>query len=360
MCIKKESMYVAHTYHPIPVVFRRAEGVHVWDPEGKHYYDFLSAYSAVNQGHCHPDIIRALTTQAQKLTLCSRAFYNEVLPQWAEYITSMFGYDQVLPMNSGAEGVETALKLARRWGYLKKGIPNDSAIIVTLENNFHGRTIGIISTSTDKLSTNNFGPLLTGYITIPWNDVGAFKKVLDEAGSKVCAILLEPIQGEAGVMVPDDGYLTEIYKLCREHKVLFIADEIQTGLARTGRMLAVDWEPECKPDVLILGKALSGGVMPVSCILGNHEIMDVWEPGTHGSTFGGNPLSTAVSLEALKVLEREKLAENANKLGITMRKELKDMMSEFPFIREVRGKGLLNAIDIDPNYKKSAWDLLLS
>lgn len=351
---------VAHTYHPVPVVFEKAQGVHVWDPEGRKYYDFLSAYSAVNQGHCHPKIIKALTDQASKLTLSSRAFFNSVLPLFAEQITVMFGYDKMLPMNSGAEAVESAIKTARRWGYMRKGIPTDKGIIISLSENFHGRTVAIISASTDPGTKESFGPFVPGWVTIPFNDLGALEKVLNEMGKHVCGFLLEPIQGEAGVKVPDEGYLTKAYQLCKKHNVLFIDDEIQTGLARTGKMLAVDWEPEVKPDIVILGKALSGGVLPVSCILANNEVMDVFSPGTHGSTFGGNPLASAVAMAALNVLKDEKLADNAQRMGEKVRSTLSSYRKEFPFVTAVRGKGLLNAIDIDPKHPKSAWEICLS
>jgi ornithine--oxo-acid transaminase len=353
--IEKENRYGAHNYHPLPVVLERGEGVFVWDVEGKRYYDFLSAYSAVNQGHCHPRLVKAMTDQAKKLALTSRAFYNNKLGEWEEYITNYFGYDRVLPMNSGAEGVETALKLARKWGYMVKGIARDQVKIVVCNGNFHGRTITIISMSSDPDAYNEYGPYTPGFMNIPFNDVVAMEKALSEPD--VAAFLVEPIQAEAGVFVPDDGYLKVARELCDQYNVLFIADEIQTGLARTGKMLACDHE-DVKPDMLILGKAISGGMYPVSCVLANDGIMLTIKPGEHGSTYGGNPIAAAVAIEALQVIKDEKLAENAEKMGKIFRKEMKSTSS--PMIEEVRGKGLLNAITINPKNGKDAWDVCLA
>lgn len=356
--ITLENEVSAHNYHPIPVVFERAEGVFVWDPEGKKYYDFLSAYSAVNQGHCHPKIVQALKEQVDKLTLSSRAFHNAVYPKFAEYITKYFGYDKVLPMNTGAEAVETALKLAKRWATLKKGIPRDDVKVVVASENFHGRTIGIVSMSSDPEARDNFGPLLPGYISVPYDDVNALKAVLEKDGKTIAAFLVEPIQGEAGVHVPQAGYLKACADLCKSHNVLFIADEIQTGLARTGKMLAVDHEG-VRADVLVLGKALSGGVLPLSCILADDHLMEVFTPGSHGSTYGGNPLASAVGIAALQVLKDENLTDNADKLGVKLRNKLTELQAQYPFITTVRGKGLLNAVVIKPEGKKTAWDLCL-
>jgi ornithine--oxo-acid transaminase len=330
--------------------------VYVWDVEGKKYFDFLSAYSAVNQGHCNPRIVKAMTEQAKTLTLTSRAFYSKALSLFTQFITNLFGYDKVLMMNSGAEAVETALKLARKWAYEVKGIPQYEAKIITCENNFHGRTITIISFSTDPEANTNYGPFTPGFITIPYNNPAALEEALKE--SNVAAFLVEPIQGEAGVMVPDDGYLKTCYDLCKKHNVLFIADEIQTGLARTGKMLACDYE-NIHPDILILGKALSGGMMPISAVLANDEIMLTIKPGQHGSTFGGNPLACTIATEALNVLIDEKLADRAAKQGELLRSELKKMQREFDALKVVRGKGLLNAIVIEPKNGKEAWDLCL-
>jgi ornithine--oxo-acid transaminase len=352
--IEREERYGAHNYHPLPVVLERGEGVFVWDVEGKRYFDFLSAYSAVNQGHCHPRLVKAVTDQAQKLALTSRAFYNNKLGEWEEYITRYFGFDRVLPMNSGAEGVETALKLARKWGYKVKGIAREQVKIVVCNGNFHGRTISIISMSSDPDAYNEYGPYTPGFVNIPYNDVEAMEKALSDPD--VAAFLAEPIQAEAGVFVPDEGYLLAARELCDQYNVLFIADEIQTGIARTGKMLACDHEG-VKPDILILGKALSGGMYPVSCVLTNNEIMLTIKPGEHGSTFGGNPIAAAVSLEALKVVKDEKLAENAEKMGRIFRHEMASYSS--PLIEEVRGKGLLNAITIKPRNGKEAWDVCL-
>lgn len=354
--IEIDSKYGAHNYHPLPVVIEKGEGVYVWDVEGKKYFDFLSAYSAVNQGHCNPRIVKAMTEQAKTLTLTSRAFYSKALSLFTQFITNLFGYDKVLMMNSGAEAVETALKLARKWAYEVKGIPQYEAKIITCENNFHGRTITIISFSTDPEANTNYGPFTPGFITIPYNNPAALEKALKE--SNVAAFLVEPIQGEAGVMVPDDGYLKTCYDLCKKHNVLFIADEIQTGLARTGKMLACDYE-NIHPDILILGKALSGGMMPISAVLANDEIMLTIKPGQHGSTFGGNPLACTIATEALNVLIDEKLADRAAKQGELLRSELKKMQKEFDALKVVRGKGLLNAIVIEPKNGKEAWDLCL-
>jgi len=353
--IQREDQYGAHNYHPLPVVLDRGEGVYVWDVEGKRYYDFLSAYSAVNQGHCHPKIVDAMAEQARKLALTSRAFYNSVLGEFEQYITTYFGYDKVLPMNSGAEGDETALKLCRKWAYEKKGIAEDEAKIIVCEGNFHGRTITIISMSTDPDSYKGFGPYTPGFVTIPYNDTDALAIALEDPN--VAGFLVEPIQGEAGVYVPDDGYLDKAYQLCKEKNVLFIADEVQTGLARTGELLACDHEG-VRPDILILGKALSGGVYPVSAVLADDEIMLCIKPGEHGSTYGGNPVAAKVAIAALEVIKDEKLAERAQDLGEKFRAELKRIDS--PMVELVRGKGLLNAIVIKPTKGKTAWDVCLA
>lgn len=352
--IAKEEKYGAHNYHPLPVVLARGEGIFVWDVEGKRYFDFLSAYSAVNQGHCHPRIINAMTEQAKVLTLTSRAFYNNVLGEFEEFITKLLGYDKALPMNSGAEADETALKLCRKWAYLKKGIPENKARILVCEGNFHGRTITIVSMSNDPDSYKDFGPFTPGFEKIPYNDIPALEKALSDPN--VAGFLVEPIQGEAGVMVPDEGYLKKAYDLCKSKNVLFLADEVQTGLARTGKMLACDHEG-VRPDILILGKALSGGTMPVSCVLADDEIMLTIKPGEHGSTFGGNPLACRVAIEALKVIIEEKLAENATRLGNIFREELGKIKSGM--VETVRGKGLLNAVVIRPKNGKTAWDVCL-
>lgn len=348
----KESKFGAHNYHPLPVVLERGEGVHVWDTDGKKYYDFLSAYSAVNQGHCHPKIIKALTDQAQKLTLTSRAFYSNNLGKYEEYVTKYFGYDKVLPMNTGAEADETALKLVRRWGYDVKGIPENEAKIIVCDGNFHGRTITIISMSTDPDSFKGFGPYTPGFVVIPYNDVEALEKELKDPN--VCAFLVEPIQGEAGVYVPEDGFIKKAYDLCKANNVLFVADEVQTGIARTGKLLAVDHEG-VRPDVLILGKAISGGVVPVSAVLADDDVMLCIKPGEHGSTFGGNPIACEVAIAALDVIKDEKLAKNAEAMGIIFRDELNKVESEM--IELVRGKGLLNAVVIKPKNGKTAWDV---
>ncbi|MDR1181453.1 MAG: ornithine--oxo-acid transaminase [Bacteroidales bacterium] len=354
--IELENKYGAHNYHPLPVVLSKGEGALVWDVEGKQYYDFLSAYSAVNQGHCHPKIIGALKEQAETITLTSRAFYNDCLGSYEKYVTEYFGYDKVLPMNTGAEADETALKLARRWGVVKKGIPNDEVKIICCEGNFHGRTITIVSMSNDPDSYANYGPLTPGFIRIPYNDIAALEKALNEEGDKIAGFLVEPIQGEAGVYVPDNGYIKRAYDLCKAKNVLFIADEVQTGIARTGKMLACDHE-NVKPDVLILGKALSGGVLPVSAVLANDDIMLCIKPGEHGSTFGGFPLACKVAIAALEVVKEERLMEKADHLGIIFRKYMKDIKSDM--ISLVRGKGLLNAIIIKPKNGKEAWDVCL-
>ena len=352
--INREEKYGAHNYHPLPVVLERGEGIYVWDVEGKRYFDFLSAYSAVNQGHCHPRLIKTLTGQAQKLTLTSRAFYNNVLGEWEEYITRLFGYDRVLPMNSGAEADETALKLCRKWAYKVKGIPNNEAKIVVCNGNFHGRTITIISMSSDPDSYNDYGPYTPGFVNIPYNDIPALENALKDP--LVAGFLVEPIQAEAGVFVPENGYLAKAAELCRKYKVLFIADEIQTGLARTGRMLACDHE-SVRPDILVLGKALSGGLLPVSCVLADDAIMLTIKPGEHGSTYGGNPLAAAVSITALDIIKDENLAQNAENMGKIFRKEMETLPSEL--IETVRGKGLLNAIAIKPDAPVSAWEICM-
>ncbi len=353
--IEREEKYGAHNYHPLPVVLDRGEGPFVWDVEGKRYYDFLSAYSAVNQGHCHPKIIDALTRQAAKLTLTSRAFYNSVLGEYEEYITKYFGYDKVLPMNTGAEGDETALKLCRKWAYLVKKVKENQAKIIVCEGNFHGRTITIVSMSTDPDARKDYGPFTPGFITIPYNDIPALEKALSDPD--VAGFLVEPIQGEAGVYVPDEGYIKKAYDLCKKHNVLFIADEVQTGIARTGKLLACDHEG-VRPDILILGKALSGGVLPVSAVLADDEIMMTIKPGEHGSTFGGNPLACKVAIAALDVIRDEKLAEKAERLGKIFRDEMRAVKSDM--IELVRGKGLLNAIVIRPKNGKEAWDVCLA
>ena len=352
--ISLEDRYGAHNYHPIPVVLERGEGVFVWDVEGKQYYDFLSAYSAVNQGHCHPRIINALTQQAQKLTLTSRAFYNDSLGEYERFITQFFGYDKVLPVNSGVEAGETALKLARRWGYVKKGIPANQAKMVFVEGNFWGRTLAAISSSTDPDNYTNFGPYLPGYVIVPYNNLSALEEALRDPN--VAGFMFEPIQGEAGVVVPHEGYLQGVRDLCTKYNVLMIADEVQTGLCRTGRMLACDHE-NVKPDLLVLGKALSGGVLPVSAVLASDEVMLTIKPGEHGSTYGGNPLACRVAMEALQVLKDEKLAENSERLGKILRDELAAIPSTR--ITAVRGKGLLNAIVIEPKDGTTAWDVCL-
>jgi ornithine--oxo-acid transaminase len=356
--IAKENQYGAHNYHPLPVVLKRGEGVYVWDLEDKKYYDFLSAYSAVNQGHCHPKIVGAMIQQAQTLTLTSRAFYNDQLGNYEEYVTNYFGFDKVLPMNTGAEAVETALKLCRKWAYEVKGIPENQAQIIVCENNFHGRTTTIISFSNDETARKSFGPFTSGFIKIPYDDIEALEKAL-QSTPNIAGFLVEPIQGEAGVYVPSEGYLAKAKALCEKHNVLFIADEVQTGIARTGKLLAVHHE-NVQPDILILGKALSGGVYPVSAVLANDAIMNVIKPGQHGSTFGGNPVAAAVAIAALEVIKDEKLAENAERLGIILRKGLNEIAQRNSLITLVRGKGLLNAIVIDCDEESDlAWNICL-
>ncbi len=355
--MQMEDKYGAHNYHPLPVVLEKGQGVFVWDVEGKKYYDFLSAYSAVNQGHNHPKIINALLQQAQELALTSRAFYNNCLGEFEQYITKLFGYDKVLPMNTGAEGVETALKLCRKWGYEKKGIPENKAKIIACEDNFHGRTITIISISTDPDSYKGFGPFTPGFKIIPYNDIDALKKELDD--NDVAGFLVEPIQGEAGVLVPDEGYIKAAFDLCKERNILFIADEIQTGLARTGKMLACDHE-NVHPDILVLGKALSGGVYPISAVLADDEIMLCIKPGEHGSTYGGNPIAAKVGIAALEVIKNENLIDNADKLGNIFREELKKIEAASEMVELIRGKGLLNAMIIKPKKGKTAWDVCLA
>jgi len=353
--IDLEDKYGAHNYHPLPVVLDKGEGIFVWDTDGNKYYDFLSAYSAVNQGHCHPKLLTALREQAEDLTLTSRAFYNSKLGPFEQFITNFFGYDKVLPMNTGVEGVETALKLCRKWAYLKKGISENDAEIIVVENNFHGRTLGVISFSSDPDSYGNFGPYLPGFHRIPYNDMAALETAL--ARPNVAGIMVEPIQGEAGVIVPQEGYLSRISELCKEHNTLFIADEVQTGIARTGKLIACHHE-DVKPDILILGKALSGGILPVSAVLADDEIMLCIKPGEHGSTFGGNPLACAVAQAALEIVRDENLSQNAEDMGNIFRQQMRDIDSSL--ITAVRGKGLLNAIDIKPfGDGKTAYDICL-
>jgi ornithine--oxo-acid transaminase len=354
-----ENKYGAHNYHPLPVVLTRGEGVYVWDVEGKQYYDFLSAYSAVNQGHCHPKIVNAMTSQAQNLTLTSRAFYNDILGKYEQYATAYFGFDKLLPMNTGAEAVETALKLCRKWAYEVKGINENEAEIIVCNNNFHGRTTTIISFSNDPVARKNFGPFTKGFIKIEYDNLVALEEAL-KSNKNVAGFLVEPIQGEAGVYVPSEGYLTKAKALCEAHNVLFIADEVQTGIARTGKLLAVDHE-NVKPDILILGKALSGGAYPVSAVLANNDIMNVIKPGNHGSTFGGNPVAAAVAIAALEVIEEESLAENAETLGQLFRSELNKYIKTSNLVYLVRGKGLLNAIVInDDEESETAWNICLA
>ena len=356
--IEIEEKYGAHNYHPLPVVLSKGEGVHVWDVEGKQYFDFLSAYSAVNQGHCHPKIIKALTDQATTLTLTSRAFHNDVLGKYEKFITDLFGYDKVLPMNTGVEGGETANKLARKWGYMKKGIADNKARIIFAKGNFWGRTLAAISSSDDPTSYEGFGPYMPGYDLIPYNNLEALETELRDPN--VCAFMVEPIQGEAGVVVPDKGYLAGVRALCTKYNVLFIADEVQTGIARTGKMLACDFE-DARPDILILGKALSGGVLPVSAVLADDEIMLCIKPGEHGSTFGGNPLACKVAQAALEVVVDEKLAHNAEVLGQLFRDELNQRLGHLNIVNLIRGKGLLNAIVInDSEDSSTAWDMCMA
>jgi ornithine--oxo-acid transaminase len=356
--IEIEEKYGAHNYHPLPVVLSKGEGVHVWDVEGKQYFDFLSAYSAVNQGHCHPKIIKALTDQATTLTLTSRAFHNDILGKYEKFITDLFGYDKVLPMNTGVEGGETANKLARKWGYMKKGIADNKARIIFAKGNFWGRTLAAISSSDDPTSYEGFGPYMPGYDLIPYNNLEALETELRDPN--VCAFMVEPIQGEAGVVVPDKGYLAGVRALCTKYNVLFIADEVQTGIARTGKMLACDFE-DARPDILILGKALSGGVLPVSAVLADDEIMLCIKPGEHGSTFGGNPLACKVAQAALEVVVDEKLAHNAEVLGQLFRDELNQRLGHLNIVNLIRGKGLLNAIVInDSEDSSTAWDMCMA
>lgn len=363
--IELEEKYGAHNYHPLPVVLAKGKGVHVWDPEGNKYFDFLSAYSAVNQGHSHPRITEALTDQAQTLSLTSRAFYNNVLGEYEKYVTEYFGFDKVLPMNTGAEGVETAIKICRKWAYEKKGVPEQEAQIIVLENNFHGRTTTVISFSNDPDARKNFGPYTPGFIKIPYNDINALEEALKQPN--IAGVLAEPIQGEAGVVVPDDNYISRMAELCKQHEVLFMADEIQTGIARTGSLLAVCGNCTCqghcerqetytKPDILILGKALSGGAYPVSAVLADDHIMEVIKPGQHGSTYGGNPLACKVAIAALEVVKDEKLAQNARKLGQIFRDEMQKLVDETDLFVKVRGRGLLNAVVInDSPESDTAW-----
>lgn len=353
--MKREEQYGAHNYHPLPVVLDKGKGVYVWDVEGKQYYDFLSSYSALNQGHCHPELVKAMSKQAEKLALTSRAFYNSVLGEFEEYITGYFGYDKVLPMNTGVEADETAIKLCRKWAYKQKGITENQAKIIVCENNFHGRTITVVSMSTDPDARKDYGPYTPGFKTIPYNDTEALERELEDPN--VAGFLLEPIQGEAGVIVPDDGYLRKAYDLCKKHNVLFIADEVQTGMGRTGKILACDHE-EVRPDILILGKAISGGMYPVSAVLADDNIMLTIQPGEHGSTFGGNPIAAKVAMAALEVVKKENLAENAEKMGKIFREELKKIQSDM--ITKIRGKGLLNAVVIKPKNGKTAWDVCVS
>lgn len=356
--IDLENKYGAHNYHPLPVVLSKGEGVYVWDVEGKKYYDFLSAYSAVNQGHCHPKIVGAMVQQAQTLTLTSRAFYNDMLGRYEKFASELFGFDKLLPMNTGAEAVETALKLSRKWAYEVKGIAENEAQIIVCENNFHGRTTTIISFSNDPVARKNFGPFTNGFIKIEYDNLQALEEALN-SNSNIAAFLVEPIQGEAGVYVPSEGYLAAAKALCAKHNVLFIADEVQTGIARTGLMLAVDHE-NVKPDILILGKALSGGAYPVSGVLANDNVMNVIKPGNHGSTFGGNPIAAAVAIAALEVVEEENLAANAEALGQIFRAELSEFAKENDLVLSVRGKGLLNAVLInDTEESSTAWDICM-
>ncbi|KAM0722040.1 hypothetical protein Q7P37_002966 [Cladosporium fusiforme] len=366
--MSSEAAHAAHNYHPLPIVFAKAQGCSVWDPEGKHYLDFLSAYSAVNQGHCHPKLIQALVDQASRLTLSSRAFYNDVFPKFAEKITSMTGFDMVLPMNTGAEAVETAVKIARKWGYKSKGIPKDKALVFSVQENFHGRTFAAITMSTDPESRENYGPYLPGVGSycpstgkpIPYNDVAALEEAFEAHGKEVAGFLVEPIQGEAGIVVPDDDYLRRVRELCDKHNVLMMVDEIQTGIARTGKLLCHEWSG-IKPDIVLLGKAISGGMYPVSCVLGRKDVMLTVEPGTHGSTYGGNPLGSAVAIKALEIVEEEQLTQRAERLGEVFRQGLREIQKKDPMITTIRGKGLLNAIIIDESKTggHSAWDLCM-
>jgi len=355
-----EDKYGAHNYHPLPVVLSKGDGVYVWDVEGKRYYDFLSAYSAVNQGHCHPRLVKAITDQASTLALTSRAFYNDKLGAYEEFTAKYFGYEKLLPMNTGAEAVETAIKICRKWGYEKKGIPNNEAIIIVCGQNFHGRTVTIISFSEDPDARGHFGPYTPGFKAIPYDDINALKEVLDTHGEKVAGFLVEPIQGEAGVYVPSDGFLKGAHDLCKAHNVLFIGDEIQTGVARTGRLLACQYD-DVHPDILILGKALSGGMYPVSAVLADDHIMDVIKPGQHGSTYGGNPIACAVAMEALKIVTDENLAEHAYEMGVIFRDRMEKMIEKTDLVNSVRGRGLLNAILInDTPDSSTAWNICMA
>ena len=367
--ITLEDKYGAHNYHPLPVVLAKGEGVYVWDAEGKKYYDFLSAYSAINQGHCHPRIVQTMKDQAETLCLTSRAFYNDKLGVYEKYITEYFGFDKVLPMNSGAEGVETAIKICRKWGYEKKGIPTNEAIVVVCGQNFHGRTVSIISFSSDPDAKGNFGPYTPGFESIPYNDIDSLKKIIEEKGDRIAGFMVEPIQGEAGVFVPDNDFIKKAAALCKENNILFIADEIQTGIARTGSLLAICGNCNCqghceqqetytRPDILILGKALSGGAYPVSAVLANDEVMNVIQPGQHGSTYGGNPIACAVAITALEVVKDENLAQNARKLGDLFRAEMQKLVDKYEILTLVRGKGLLNAVVINDSPDSStAWNI---
>jgi ornithine--oxo-acid transaminase len=367
--IALEDKYGAHNYHPLPVVLARGEGVYVWDAEGKKYYDFLSAYSAINQGHCHPRIVNTMKEQAETLCLTSRAFYNDKLGVYEKYVTEYFGFDKVLPMNSGAEGVETAIKICRKWGYEKKGIPHNEAIVVVCGQNFHGRTVSIISFSSDPDAKGNFGPYTPGFESIPYNDIASLKSLIEEKADRIAGFMVEPIQGEAGVFVPDDNFIPEAAALCRANNILFIADEIQTGIARTGSLLAICGNCTCsghceqqesytRPDILILGKALSGGAYPVSAVLANDDVMEVIKPGQHGSTYGGNPIACAVAMTALEVVKDENLAQNARALGELFRSSMQNLVDKFDILSLVRGKGLLNAVVINDSPESStAWDI---
>ena len=367
--IALEDKYGAHNYHPLPVVLSRGEGVYVWDTEGKKYYDFLSAYSAINQGHCHPRIVNTMKEQAETLCLTSRAFYNDKLGIYEKYVTEYFGFDKVLPMNSGAEGVETAIKICRKWGYEKKGIPHNEAIVVVCGQNFHGRTVSIISFSSDPDAKGNFGPYTPGFESIPYNDIISLKTLIEEKADRIAGFMVEPIQGEAGVFVPDDNFIPEAAALCKANNILFIADEIQTGIARTGSLLAICGNCTCsghceqqesytRPDILILGKALSGGAYPVSAVLANDDVMEVIKPGQHGSTYGGNPIACAVAMTALEVVKDENLAQNARALGELFRSSMQNLVDKFDILSLVRGKGLLNAVVINDSPESStAWDI---
>jgi len=355
--IEKEEHYGAHNYHPLPVVLTKGRGVKVWDPEGKMYYDFLAAYSAVNQGHCHPKIVQALKDQVEHITLTSRAFYNDMFPHFAEVLCKFLDYEMVLPMNSGAEAVETAMKLAKKWGYQKKKIPDGSAVIVNVNGCFHGRTQAVISMSDDPESYKEYGPYLPGILTIPYNEIEPLKQIFEKHGSQICGFILEPIQGEAGVKIPDPGYLKQVEQLCRKHNVLLIVDEVQTGFGRTGQDLCQDWEG-VKADIVILGKALSGGVLPVSAILSSRDIMLSFSPGTHGSTYGGNSLASAVGIAAIQVLQEEKLSERSRELGEVFRQQIAEI-TKHDWVQEVRGKGLMNAIEVDPNSHISANNICM-